>query len=180
MLLEGLSIIQRQSAFEFSGFIDVKFPIEKKYFGYDIIGNDNNYEEIYNNGTRNIVVAGGWLKDPKIISNIFKKAKYFNFPNIIHDSAIISNNVNLGSGIQIFSKVFIGPNVSIDDGCVINNGSIVSHDCVVGKFSFTAPGAIIAGNVEIGNYVILGINSSVYLRKTVPDYYILENNKSFT
>tara|TARA_B110000003_G_scaffold84295_1_gene86300 strand:+ start:11027 stop:12025 length:999 start_codon:yes stop_codon:yes gene_type:complete len=178
--LEVLSIIQRQSAFEFSGFIDVKFPNEKKYFGYDIIGNDNNYEEIYNNGTRNIVVAGGWLKDPKIISNIFKKAKYFNFPNIIHDSAIISNNVNLGSGIQIFSKVFIGPNVSIDDGCVINNGSIVSHDCVVGKFSFIAPGAIIAGNVEIGNYVILGINSSVYLRKTVPDYYILENNKSFT
>jgi len=51
---------------------------------------------------------------------------------------------------------------------------------VVGKFSFIAPGAIIAGNVEIGNYVILGINSSVYLRKTVPDFYILENNKSFT
>lgn len=180
--LELLSIINKQSAFEFTGFIDISFPNEKKYFGYDIIGNDENYEEIYKNGTHNVVVAGGWLKDPKIVSNIFSKANSagFNFPNIIHDTAIISDNVSLGAGIQIFTNVFIGPNVTIGDGCVLNNGSIVSHDCQVGKFNFVAPGAIIAGNVEIGNYVVLGINSSVYLRKTVPNNYILENNKSYT
>lgn len=180
--LELLSIINNQSSFEFSGFIDISYPNEKKYYGYDIIGNDENYEEIYKSGIHNIVVAGGWLKDPKIISNIFSKASSagFNFPNIIHDSAKISDNVNLGAGIQIFTNVFIGPNATIGDGCVINNGSIVSHDSQLGKFNFIAPGAVLAGNVKTGNFVILGINSSVYLRKNVPDYYILENNKSYT
>ena len=50
------------------------------------------------------MIAGGWLKDPKIISNLFSiiSSFNFNFPNIIHDSAIISSNVELGSGIQIF------------------------------------------------------------------------------
>lgn len=179
--MEVLSIIQKQSAFEFSGFIDVLYPKEKKYFGYDIIGNDDNYDEIYQSGIHNIVVAGGWLKGTKIISNIFNKAKLsnFNFPNIIHPSAIISENVILGCGIQIFANAFIGPNVSIGDGCVINNGSIVSHDSETGKFCFVAPGAVIAGNVSVGDYVVLGINSSVYLRKTVPNNYILENNKAY-
>lgn len=179
--LEILSIIKQQSVFEFSGFVDLKYPKEKKYHEFDIIGDDDSYKKIYDQGIHNVVIAGVWLKDPKIISNIFEKCSSigFNFPNIIHESAIISDKVNLGCGIQIFSNVFIGPNVNIGDGTVINNGSIVSHDSNVGKFSFIAPGAIIAGNVNIGNYVILGINSSVYLRKSVPDHYILENNQSY-
>ena len=179
--LEVLSIIQKQSIFDFSGFIDLKYPDEKKYYGHNIIGNDESYEEIFKSGIHNIVIAGGWLKDPKIISNLFSiiSSFNFNFPNIIHDSAIISSNVELGSGIQIFSNVFIGPNAKIGDGSVINNGAIISHDSLIGNNCFVAPGAVVAGNVTIGNYVILGINSSVYLRKNVPDYYILENNKSY-
>ena len=179
--LEILKIINSQSSFEFVGFIDIKYPNEKKYFDYKIIGNDDSYDEIYKKGIHNIVIVAGWLKETKKISNIFKKASSvgFNFPNIIHETAVISENVRLGSGIQILSNVFIGPNVFIDDGCVINNGSIVSHDSNLGKFIFVAPGAVIAGNVKVGNYVVLGINSSTYLRKEVPDYFILENNKSY-
>jgi len=179
--LEVLEIIKSQGSFHFSGFIDSRFPKEKEYCGYPIIGNDKSYESIFNKGTKNIVIAGGWLKKPEIITELFLKAKKagFSFPNIIHNSAIIANDIHTGSGIQIFAKVFIGPNVKIGDGCVINNGAIISHDSKIGKYNFIAPGAILAGNVKVGNFAVLGINSSVYLRKEIPDYFILENNKTF-
>ena len=98
--LEVLSIIKRQSNFEFSGFIDVKFPDKKKYNGYEIIGNDNNYEEIYKKGIHNIVIAGGWLKDPKIISNIFNKSKFLIFLILFMSPQLFPIMLNLVQGFK--------------------------------------------------------------------------------
>jgi acetyltransferase-like isoleucine patch superfamily enzyme len=44
---------------------------------------------------------------------------------------------------------------------IVNHGTIVDHECTVGKFSHIAPGATLAGNVLIGERVMIGAGANI-------------------
>lgn len=88
---------------------------------------------------------------------IFKKQPV----NIIHPSAIISNNVKLGFGNLICPRVVINNSSEIGNGNIINTGCIIEHDNFIGDFSQLSPGSILAGYVRIGNYCFIGSGASI-------------------
>lgn len=81
--------------------------------------------------------------------------------NAIHPSAVISPSVKMKFGH------FIAPNVSINAltelgmTAVCNTGSVIEHGCVVGDFTFIAPGAVLCGDVTIGENTFVGANSVI-------------------
>lgn len=90
--------------------------------------------------------------------------------NLIHSSAVISNNCKIGIGTICMPGSIINNNSQIGNGVIINSGSIIEHDCRIENYSHVCPGVTLAGGVHIGRKTFLGINSTV-----IQNTYIGEN-----
>ncbi len=84
-----------------------------------------------------------------------------NLMNVIHQSAIVGYNVNLGKGILLAANVILNPLAKVGDGAICNTGCIIEHECQISSFAHIAPGAVLAGNVIVGERSFVGANSVV-------------------
>ena len=82
-------------------------------------------------------------------------------PVLIHPTAVIGNEVELGQGTAIMAGVIVNPSTRIGKGCIINTGSTIDHDNDIEDFVHISPGAHLAGSVRVGQGSWLGIGSIV-------------------
>ena len=109
--------------------------------------------------TYNIIIGIG---NPISREKVYKElGDYFEYPNIIHPSAVISPWVKIGKGAVICSGVNITCDITIGDFCQLNLSTTIGHDCVIGDYFTTAPGAHISGNCFFGKGVYFGTSSAV-------------------
>ncbi|WP_181151497.1 acetyltransferase [Sphingobacterium gobiense] len=83
------------------------------------------------------------------------------FTNIIHPSSWVSDTVIFGAGVFVNAHASVNALASIGDQCILNTGSVVEHECTIGRFAHIAPGAVLAGNVSVGNGTFIGANAVV-------------------
>ena len=83
------------------------------------------------------------------------------YTKIIHPNAIISEWVKIGEGSIITAGVILTHNIKIGIHSHLNLHTTIGHDCIIGNYFTTAPGAKISGNCEFGDNVYLGTNASV-------------------
>ena len=108
-----------------------------------------------------VLIAVG---DPKIREKLRDKLpEETTFFSFIHPSAQIldKEGVKVGEGSFIGANCVLTTNITIGDHCQLNIGTVIGHDCLIGDFFTTAPGAKVSGNCDIGDCVYLGTNSSV-------------------
>jgi len=89
------------------------------------------------------------------------------FTNVIHPTACIEQNVELGSGIFIGAMSYLNGLVRVGDGAILNNHSNLEHGCTIGSFSHLAPGVCLTGEVNIGDRVFIGASSVVIPEKKI-------------
>lgn len=94
-------------------------------------------------------------------------------PKIIAPTAVISSNVELGSGISIMANVVINAKTTVDNGVVFNTSCTVDHDCKIAAGAHISPGAHLAGNVTVGLCSLVGIGSSIIQGKVIGDNSII-------
>lgn len=82
-------------------------------------------------------------------------------PTLIHPSAIIGEQVEIGIGTVVMAGVVINCCTKIGKGCIINTGSTIDHDNVIEDFVHISPGVHLAGTVKVKQYSWLGIGSVV-------------------
>jgi sugar O-acyltransferase (sialic acid O-acetyltransferase NeuD family) len=98
-----------------------------------------------------------------IVGKLPKETRYFSF---VHPTAIImSDDVKIGEGSFIGANSILTTNIQIGKHAILNRGNHIGHDCVIGNYFSAMPGAIVSGNVHIGNRVYLGTNSTVIEKK---------------
>lgn len=85
----------------------------------------------------------------------------FRFATITHPSCQISKHNHIGPGCIFCAGVIVTVNVGIGRNCNFNLNSTVGHDCKIGDFVSVAPGANIAGCVNIGDEVYVGTGASI-------------------
>jgi UDP-N-acetylbacillosamine N-acetyltransferase len=81
--------------------------------------------------------------------------------NAIHPSAVISPSVKMKYGHFIAANVSINALTELGMTAVCNTGSVIEHGCIVGDFTFIAPGAVLCGDVTIGENTFVGANSVI-------------------
>lgn len=125
----------------------------------------------------NFLVLGDWtyLKQAKKISvaigiaNPISKEKIWNnikdieglsFPNLIHPSCWIGENVILGKGNIIYPGTTINYETKIHDFVTINMNSTIGHNCDIDNFSTISPGANLGGYTEIEESSFIGIGAN--------------------
>lgn len=127
-----------------------------------VIGAD---DAIYNYEPEQIALVNGIgsvssTQKREEVFQIFKKAGY-SFLNVIHPSAIISPNANIGEGVQIMASSIVQPKTIVGLNTIINTGAIVEHHCHIGNHVHIAPGATLSGNVEIGDGAHIGTGANI-------------------
>lgn len=81
--------------------------------------------------------------------------------SLIHPSAVIGTDVEIGFGTAVMAGVVINSSSRIGKGCIINTSSSLDHDNVIEDYVHISPGASLAGTVRVGKGSWLGIGGVV-------------------
>ncbi len=95
-----------------------------------------------------------------IRSDIAKKYD-LNYATLIHKSAIISPDAEIGEGTVVMPGAVINSGAVIGKHCIINSGAIVEHDCIIGDYVHISPGAHLGGTVKVGKCAWIGLGANV-------------------
>lgn len=91
----------------------------------------------------------------------FIENKHWHEINIIHKTAILSEEISLSSLILIGPNAVINSQSKIGRACIINSAAIVEHESVIGDYTHIGPGAIVLGAVKIGHSCLIGAGSTI-------------------
>lgn len=136
----------------------------KKSVGIEVIGKTNT--AFQNDGEFDFFVAIG---NNNIRERIQEKLlnQRLNLVSLIHPSAVLATDVEIGTGTAVMAGVVINSSTRIGKGCIVNTCSSLDHDNVLNDYSHVSPGVTIAGHVSIGNRTWLGIGSVVSNNVTI-------------
>lgn len=152
------------------GYLEYEYNLEKYYNSYHytmpVLGDIDSYQPCEEDYFLLGVSHVGFRQ--KVISTL--KVKGAKFYTLIHPSALIADDVQIGEGCSIAPFCIIGPNVIIGDFNQMTSYTAISHDCRLGNNNVFSS-VIVCGRVKIGN------NNTFYIRSTVrPELTIGDNN----
>ncbi len=111
----------------------------------------------------------GSTGDPSRRIAVFEtfRARGFRFTHVIHPSAVIAADAEIGEGAQIMAGAIVQPGCRIGGNVIVNTGAQVDHDCAIGEHVHVAPGAVLCGEVTIGARSHVGAGAVVIQRVRV-------------
>ena len=83
------------------------------------------------------------------------------FATLIHPSAVIADDVEIGSGSVVMANAVINCGSRIGKGVIVNTAATIDHDNQIGNFVHISPGAHLAGTVTMGDETWIGIGASI-------------------
>jgi sugar O-acyltransferase (sialic acid O-acetyltransferase NeuD family) len=106
-----------------------------------------------------IIAIGDPMDRHDMVYKLPADTKYWTY--IHHTAQIYSPLENIGKGSIICPGVIITTNVKIGNHAHLNLLTTIGHDCEIGNYFTTAPGAKISGNCKIYSGVYVGTNASI-------------------
>lgn len=85
----------------------------------------------------------------------------FDILSLIHPTAILEQDVQLGVGVVICAGAILCTQVRLGDNVLINTGSIIDHEGRIDAHAHIAPGSRLAGRVHVGERTFVGIGTTV-------------------
>jgi len=113
------------------------------------------YEAMYKECSKTIIAVG----DNKNRKKEFVSNSNENFTTLIHPSAVIASDVEIGEGTVIMAGVIIQPSVKIGRHVILNTGCTIDHDCIIEDFVHIAPGVHLCGGCTVGEGALMGVGS---------------------
>ena len=109
-------------------------------------------------GETHAVIAIGDNAMRKKIAERFPDVSWM---TVIHPYSSIHRSVQIGPGTVILEATVLQPSIVLGQHCIINIGSIIGHDCVLESYVHSSGGKL-AGNVHVGEGVLLGANTTIH------------------
>lgn len=110
----------------------------------------------------------------KIVDRLPKETEYFTF---VHPTALIMDkNIEIGEGSFIGAYSIMTTNIKLGKHSILNRMNQIGHDSQIGDFCSMMPGAILSGNVKVGECLYMGNNSSVREKITICDDVVIGMN----
>lgn len=104
-----------------------------------------------------ISVGDGQIRK-KIVEQLSKDMTYI---TLIHPSAILMEGINIGEGSIVTAGCILTTNIKIGKHAHLNLHTSIGHDCRIGDYFTTAPGARVSGECIIKDQVYFGTNAIV-------------------
>jgi sugar O-acyltransferase (sialic acid O-acetyltransferase NeuD family) len=148
--------------YEIVGFVDSTIEKGNIVNGVPVLGGN----EVLESYTDASLIIG--FADPHHRKHFFELHRdRFNFPVIIHPTAIISEYAEIGSGSIIQAFCIVASNSIIGNCVVINARSGVGHDSYVGSYTSIQSFCDITGNSKVGNLCFFGTGVKLIPKLTI-------------
>ena len=177
-----IDILNENDQFEIIGIIDSKLEIGSMFYGYKIVGRQQNLQNLKKEYSfeGGIIAIGDNYSRYLVSREILKQLPDFIFINAISSFSKISPTAKIGRGNLIMAGNIINSEAEIKDHCMMMTKSTLEHNCLmnnyssisagvttggfvlIGEFSAIALGVIIFDRVEIGENVVIGSGSLVH------------------
>lgn len=138
-LLDDNETIQYALGFKVIGGVSRAFALIGEYDIFIAVGNNTVREKIH----QQLKAAGATV------------------PILIHPSATIGAQVEIGEGTVVMAGAVINCGSKIGECCIVNTGATVDHDDVIGNYVHISPGAHLAGTVNVGQSTWIGLGVAV-------------------
>lgn len=157
MLIDQINY--KKPTYELLGFYDDDTTLPDTINGISNLGTIETLLESNNKISIALGIGIPAIKD-KIIERLSEKE--FEFPTLIHPSAIIGNdNVVIGKGTVICAGNIITCNIQIKDFVTLNLSCTVGHDTTIHDFASFMPSVNISGEVVIKEKVYVGTGAKI-------------------
>ena len=164
-----IDILEERGDYNILGIITENKGDEIGIGDYQILGNDNVLQELFNNGVKFAAIGIGGYKDNSLRKRIYENLKKIGFQVIsaIHPTASISRTVLMGEGNVVFSGAVINPYVRLGNNIVVATGSTIDHDSVIKDHSFISAGVTVGAETKIEEEALLALGSKVISGVTI-------------
>lgn len=159
--------IERQGAYRIIGYTDCT----PRNAVYAYLGADDALPGLFATGVGNAAVCIGYMGRGDLRERIYGDLKKIGFrlPAVIDPSAVVSSSARIEEGCFVGKGAVINAGAIVRKMAIINSMALVEHECEVGAFSHLAVGAVLCGQVRVGQGVFLGARSTVIQNLTVAD-----------
>ncbi len=132
------------------------------FYGVPVLGTD----EVLDDFTpEQIELANGvgFIGEPGHRLRAFERGKRagFSFVTLMHPSAVVASDVELGEGAQIMAGAVIQPGTRVGIDSIVNTRAALDHDCCIGAHVHVAPGATLCGGVAVGDLTLVGAGATL-------------------
>jgi len=154
-----IEILEEQPSVEIAGCTTCD-RAQSRLLDYSVLGTDDELGRIFAAGIHHAFIAIG--DNQRRRSAALRALELgFTLVNAVSIKATISPRTTLGFGVAVMPGAVINSGTCIGNGAVVNTGATVDHDCVLGDYVHLAPGANLAGRVEVSEGALVGIGSCV-------------------
>lgn len=155
-----IDVIEMEGTYSIAGIIDQKEFIGQKVLGYEIIGCDDDLEDLFQQ-FKFAVITVGQITSPDLRIKLFNQLQSIGFktPSIISPRAYVSKHANVGIGTVVMHNALLNANVVVGKNCIINTKSLIEHDSIIEDHCHISTGAIINGGTVIGQGTFFGSNA---------------------
>jgi sugar O-acyltransferase (sialic acid O-acetyltransferase NeuD family) len=152
-----IDVIEQENKFEILGIIDVKEKIGSKVLNYEVIGCDDDIEEL-SKTHENFFITFGQGKTNTFRKQIFAKLKSLNLnlPIIKSPFSHVSKHSVIGEGTIIMHGAIVNAGAKVGVNCILNTQSLIEHDVEVGNHCHISTKATLNGSVKLGDSVFAG------------------------
>lgn len=164
-----IDLVRSLNTYEIVGIVDDGLPVGSQVMGVPVLGGAEVLEELRARGVRLAANAIGGIGNiaPRVVVFDRLKAAGFDFPVLVHPSAVVEPTARLAEGVQIFPHAYVGSDAEIGFGCILNIAALAPHDCVLEEVVNLSPGVLLAGNVHIGARSLIGMGVTINLNLTI-------------
>ena len=115
------------------------------------------------------------IGEPKFRREAFERMTEAGYcgARVVHPSATISPDADVGEGAVIAHGAFIGSQAKIGSNFYAAKGASIGHDAVIGDHTRVGVGAFIGGHTVIGNNAFIGSGAMLKDRIKVGDFSVV-------
>ncbi len=155
-----IDVIELENRFHIAGIVVNDLPRGSKVLNHEVIGSDDDLEEIFKK-YKNAIITVGHIKSNSIRVKLFKKLKQigFNLPVVISPLAYVSKYAKIDEGTVVMHQALINASVKVGKNCIINTKALLEHDVIVGDNCHTSTASVINGGTVIKDNTFVGSNA---------------------
>ncbi len=127
--------------------------------GFPVLGTRDLLQELTEKGIHQAVNGVGGILEINVRVRVFEllESTGYAFPSFVHLRATVEPSARIAAGALVFANAYIGSEAILEPMCMVNTSAVVSHDCVIGRYTHIAPGALLAGHVHVGEKTLVGM-----------------------
>lgn len=155
-----IDVIELEDKYEIIGIVDKPELIGQKVLGYEIIGCDEDLENIYKT-CQNAMVTIGQISSFHLRKKLFDKLEKIGFtlPVVISPLSYVSQYAKIDQGTIVMHQALINANVFIGKNCIVNTNALIEHDTIIENHCHISTASVVNGNVLVKEGTFFGSNA---------------------